>query len=258
MTKMKKFSGKTVDEATETALKEMGVELEEIDIKVDNPGRSGIMGFGGEPAEITVTLLKDIKTKKTTKVEKKSVSKNKKAKKSDVKPKANKDSTSKDDEPAQNESSENIQEVEKLSSELLDYFLSSIGVVADTYIREDSNNSRVSFEIEGEDSALLIGKRGETLQSIQFLVRMITSKQLGRKSNIQIDIEDYRRRRVRTLRNIARNLAKEVIESGEERTLEPMSPVDRRIIHVALSKNSKIVTESEGKGRDRFVVVKPK
>ncbi len=155
----------------------MGVELEEIDIKVDNPGRSGIMGFGGEPAEITVTLLKDIKTKKTTKVEKKSVSKNKKAKKSDVKPKANKDSTSKDDEPAQNESSENIQEVEKLSSELLDYFLSSIGVVADTYIREDSNTSRVSFEIEGEDSALLIGKRGETLQSIQFLVRMITSNQ---------------------------------------------------------------------------------
>tara|TARA_Y100001936_G_scaffold251186_1_gene306203 strand:- start:11709 stop:12419 length:711 start_codon:yes stop_codon:yes gene_type:complete len=236
----------------------MGVELEEIDIKVDNPGRSGIMGFGGEPAEITVTLLKDIKTKKTTKVEKKSVSKNKKAKKSDVEPKANKDSTSKDDEPAQNESSENIQEVEKLSSELLDYFLSSIGVVADTYIREDSNNSRVSFEIEGEDSALLIGKRGETLQSIQFLVRMITSKQLGRKSNIQIDIEDYRRRRVRTLRNIARNLAKEVIDSGEERTLEPMSPVDRRIIHVALSKNSQITTESEGKGRDRFVVIKPK
>ena len=242
----------------------MGVELEEIDIKVDNPGRSGIMGFGGEPAEITVTLLKDIKTKKTTKtekttkVEKKSVSKNKKAKKSDVKPKANKNFTSKDDEPAQNESSENIQEVEKLSSELLDYFLSSIGVVADTYIREDSNNSRVSFEIEGEDSALLIGKRGETLQSIQFLVRMITSKQLGRKSNIQIDIEDYRRRRVRTLRNIARNLAKEVVDSGEERTLEPMSPVDRRIIHVALSKNSQITTESEGKGRDRFVVIKPK
>ena len=87
---------------------------------------------------------------------------------------------------------------------------------------------------------------------------MITSKQLGRKSNIQIDIEDYRRRRVRTLRNIARNLAKEVIDSGEERTLEPMSPVDRRIIHIALSKNSKISTESEGKGRDRFVVVKPK
>ena len=62
--------------------------------------------------------------------------------------------------------------------------------MADTYIREDSNSSRVSFEIEGEDSALLMEK-GETLQSIQFLVRMITSKQLGRKSNIQIDIEDY-------------------------------------------------------------------
>ena len=255
MTKMKKFSGKTVDEATEIALKEMGVELEEIDIRVDNPGRSGIMGFGGEPAEITVTLLN---AEKSTKTQKKSVAKNKKEKKSDVKLKETKNVTSKVEESINNESPENINEVEQLSSELLDYFLSSIGVVADTYIREDSNNSRVSFEIEGEDSALLIGKRGETLQSIQFLVRMITSKQLGRKSNIQIDIEDYRRRRVRTLRNIAKNLAKEVIDSGEERTLEPMSPVDRRIIHVALSKNPKILTESEGKGRDRFVVVKPK
>ncbi|MBC63343.1 MAG: hypothetical protein CL746_03325 [Chloroflexi bacterium] len=253
MTKMKKFSGKTVDEATEIALKEMDVELEEIDIKVDNPGRSGIMGFGGEPAEITVTLLN---AEKSTKTKKKSVAKNKK--KSDIKPKATKNITSKDAEPVNSESPGNINEVEQLSSELLDYFLSSIGVVADTYIREDSNNSRVSFEIEGEDSALLIGKRGETLQSIQFLVRMITSKQLGRKSNIQIDIEDYRRRRVRTLRNIAKNLAREVINSGEERTLEPMSAVDRRIIHVTLSKNPKILTESEGKGRDRFVVVKPK
>ena len=63
MTKMKEISGKTVDEATETALKEMGVVIEEIDIKVDNPGRSGIMGFGGEPAEITVTLLKSKKHK---------------------------------------------------------------------------------------------------------------------------------------------------------------------------------------------------
>ena len=235
----------------------MGVELEEIDIRVDNPGRSGIMGFGGEPAEITVTLLND---EKNTKPQKKSVAKIKKE--SDVKPalktKASKKITSKDDEPVIDQSPESIEEVEQLSSELLDYFLSSIGVVADTYIREDSNSSRVSFEIEGEDSALLIGKRGETLQSIQFLVRMITSKQLGRKSNIQIDIEDYRRRRVRTLRNIARNLAKEVIDSGEERTLEPMSPVDRRIIHVSLAKNPKIITESEGKGRDRFVVVKPK
>tara|TARA_Y100001936_G_scaffold202785_1_gene205531 strand:+ start:925 stop:1644 length:720 start_codon:yes stop_codon:yes gene_type:complete len=239
----------------------MDVELEEIDIKVDNPGRSGIMGFGGEPAEITVTLLN---AEKSTKTKKKSVAKNKKKsvaknkKKSDVKPKATKNITSKDAEPVDSESPGNINEVEQLSSELLDYFLSSIGVVADTYIREDSNNSRVSFEIEGEDSALLIGKRGETLQSIQFLVRMITSKQLGRKSNIQIDIEDYRRRRVRTLRNIAKNLAREVINSGEERTLEPMSAVDRRIIHVTLSKNPKILTESEGKGRDRFVVVKPK
>ena len=236
----------------------MGVELEEIDIKVDNPGRSGIMGFGGEPAEISVTLLnaeKKIKSKKKASVDKK----DKKEKKSESKnPKAKKNINKNEEQSSIVEDSENNEEVEKLSSELLDYFLSSIGVVADTYIREDSNNSKISFEIEGEDSALLIGKRGETLQSIQFLVRMITSRQLGRKSNIQIDIEDYRRRRVRTLRNIARNTAKEVEDTGEERTLEPMSPVDRRIIHVSLSKNPRIITESEGKGRDRFVVIRPK
>ncbi|MFL2665355.1 MAG: RNA-binding cell elongation regulator Jag/EloR [Dehalococcoidia bacterium] len=252
---MKKFSGKTVDEATEIALKEMDVELEEIDIKVDNPGRSGIMGFGGEPAEISVTLIgakKNVKSKKKTSVNSKErISK-------DIKLKDKKSIIKNDEQSSTPEDYGSNEEAEKLSSELLDYFLSSMGVVADTYIREDSNSSKISFEIEGEDSALLIGKRGETLQSIQFLVRMITSRQLGRKSNIHIDIEDYRRRRMRTLRNIARNIAKEVLDTGEERILEPMSPVDRRIIHVTLSKNPKIITESEGKGRDRFVVIRPK
>ena len=255
MTKMKKFSGKTVDEATEIALKEMDVELEEIDIKVDNPGRSGIMGFGGEPAEISVTLIgakKNVKSKKKASVNSKErISK-------DIKLKDKKSIIKNDEQSSTPEDYGSNEEAEKLSSELLDYFLSSMGVVADTYIREDSNSSKISFEIEGEDSALLIGKRGETLQSIQFLVRMITSRQLGRKSNIYIDIEDYRRRRMRTLRNIARNIAKEVLDTGEERILEPMSPVDRRIIHVTLSKNPKIITESEGKGRDRFVVIRPK
>ena len=85
----------------------MGVELEEIDM-VDNPGRSGIMGFGGEPAEITVTLLQ---SKKTTKTQKKSVAKNKKEKKSDVKPKESKNFTPKDDESTKSESSENIQKL---------------------------------------------------------------------------------------------------------------------------------------------------
>ncbi len=233
----------------------MDVELEEIDIKVDNPGRSGIMGFGGEPAEISVTLIgakKNVKSKKKTSVNSKErISK-------DIKLKDKKSIIKNDEQSSTPEDYGSNEEAEKLSSELLDYFLSSMGVVADTYIREDSNSSKISFEIEGEDSALLIGKRGETLQSIQFLVRMITSRQLGRKSNIYIDIEDYRRRRMRTLRNIARNIAKEVLDTGEERILEPMSPVDRRIIHVTLSKNPKIITESEGKGRDRFVVIRPK
>jgi spoIIIJ-associated protein len=149
-------------------------------------------------------------------------------------------------------------EAEQLIAELLDYFLASMGVVAETYVRDEMENGSLVFEIEGEDAGLLIGRRGETLQSLQFLVRMITNRQLGRKAYVVIDVEDYRERRADMLRRLARRTAGRVASSGRAASLDPMTPGERRIVHMSLANHPRVRTESEGEGNNRRVVVIPK
>jgi spoIIIJ-associated protein len=149
-------------------------------------------------------------------------------------------------------------EAEQLVAEILDYFLATMGVVAETYVRDELEDDSLIFEIEGEDAGLLIGRRGETLHALQFLVRMIVSRQLGRKAYVVIDVEDYRRRRADMLRRLARRTAGRVASSGRATALDPMPPGERRIVHMALASHPRVRTESEGEGNQRRVVVMPR
>lgn len=149
-------------------------------------------------------------------------------------------------------------EAEQLVTELLDYFLSSMGVVATTYVRDEMEEGSIAFDIEGEDAGLLIGRRGETLQALQFLVHMIVNRQLGRKAYVTIDVEGYRERRKDMLRSLARRTAGRVASSGNSASLEPMSPAERRVVHMALANHPQVRTESEGEGGRRRVVIFPK
>ena len=297
----------------------MDVELEDVEIRVTRTGRSGILGFGGEPAEIDVVLIADggitdadetsvgaidveVTTSKptggssrrrgrgnkgrsrhsgrgsgrsrsnssrdvTSKTERISTSdsSDRSADPSDGRNKPNRgfsvaasvsrsDRSKESPEPIVHEKDE---EAEQLVSELIDYFLGAMGVVADTYIREDDEGT-MTFEIDGPDAGLLIGRRGETLQALQFIVRMVTNRQLGRKAHVVIDIEDYRERRVQMLRRLARRTAGRVGSSGREYSLEPMSPAERRIVHMSLAGHDEVRTESEGEGNQRRVVIFPK
>jgi spoIIIJ-associated protein len=369
MTRARKYSGKTVDEATEIALAELDAELEDVEIRVVSPGRSGILGFGGEPAEIEISLLGESASsydddfedavdepedssessaepaareseEKAPRSRSRSRNRNRNRgrgrgrngrdgdddQQSDAPeaPAAEADSGSREAQPEQsdgessderggrrngrlgnrgrsndsnesndreerparaerspradrpkreerperagrperNEDSQPIirekdEEAEKLISELIDYFLGAMGVVAETYIREDDEEGSMTFEIEGQDAGLLIGRRGETLQALQFLIRMVTNRQLGRKAYVVIDIEDYRERRVQMLQRLARRTAGRVGSSGREDSIEPMSPAERRIVHMALAGHPEVRTESEGEGSQRRVVIFP-
>ena len=141
--------------------------------------------------------------------------------------------------------------------QLLDYFLGAMGVVADTYVREDKNMNSLVFEIDGPDSGLLIGRRGETLRSLQFIIRLIASRQLDRKIFVSLDIEEYTERRYQFLRNLAHKTAREVTTSSRPMELDPMPSNERRIIHMSLSRRSRVTTESEGEGSKRHVVISP-
>ena len=114
------------------------------------------------------------------------------------------------------------------------------------------------FDLEGEDAGLLIGRRGETLKTLQFLVRYMVSRRLDERVNLMIDVEGYQERRHSALRNMARRVANRVSDPGRAIALEPMPPAERRIVHVALSDHPDVTTESEGAGADRQVVIIPR
>ena len=114
------------------------------------------------------------------------------------------------------------------------------------------------FEIEGDDAGLLIGRKGETLKTFQFLVRYIVSHKLDERVNLMIDVEGYQQRRHQSLENMARRVARRVSDTGRSITLEPMPANERRIVHLALSNHPSVTTESTGFGDSRQVTVQIK
>jgi spoIIIJ-associated protein len=116
----------------------------------------------------------------------------------------------------------------------------------------------VVINIIGDDLGILIGRRGQTLDALQYFVRLITSRKTKSRTPIMIDVEGYKKRRYEDLRILAANVADQVKARGSSIRLEPMSPYERRIIHVALASDVDVKTESMGDGDSRRVVVSPK
>jgi spoIIIJ-associated protein len=113
------------------------------------------------------------------------------------------------------------------------------------------------IDLAGEDSGLLIGRRGQTLQALQFLVNLIVRKQFE-GVRVMLDVENYRQRREFQLRDMATKVAARVTQTNRSITLEPMPPADRRIIHTSLTDNPDVSTESAGEGEGRRVTIMPK
>jgi spoIIIJ-associated protein len=231
-----------VEEATKIALEDLNANLEEVKIEVVSPGKSGILGLGGEPAIINVSYDDKSKPKKATK----------------SKPKA-KDSK-KSEKNIARELDDIDEETEKLAIDIVNYLLSSLKVDVKTFFRDkdDFDTKSLYFEIEGDDSGLIIGRKGETLRSFEFLISFIIKRQLDKRVRVILDVEGYQERRRSNLVSIAESNAKKVIKYGKPIKMDPMSPFDRRIIHLALEKDKKVITESQGSGSRRQVVIKLK
>tara|TARA_B110001454_G_scaffold158192_1_gene147498 strand:- start:415 stop:1221 length:807 start_codon:yes stop_codon:yes gene_type:complete len=261
------FKGKTVEEATEEALKTLKKDLENLEIKIINTGRTGILGLGGHPAEIEVYIIgepidaisdqDESPPRKITKP-RPSITKNirkPQQKKETVKKTFPKKNIEK--KVIENIPTEKDPEVEEAVGKILSNIINSAGLDTDVYVRDQMEEGSIVFELEGKDSGLLIGRRGETLSSIEYLVRLIASKNLDKRANVMIDVEDYRLRRKEKLSSIANSTAEKVINTGKRISLEPMSASDRRIIHMTLADNSQINTQSRGEGLQRKVVINP-
>ncbi len=125
-------------------------------------------------------------------------------------------------------------------------------------IEKESEEGQYKFNIVGGDLGLLIGRRGQTLEAMQFLVNLIVNKNSKEKTKIIIDVEGYRLRREKSLQDLARRLAEKARQDNKNVILEPMMPNERRIIHLALQDNPHVSTFSQGEEPLRKVVISPK
>lgn len=209
--RMIETTAKTPEEAIEIALKELDVERPDVEIDVVSKGKTGILGIGGEPAKVRVTVL------------------------------------------------EKPPDTVVATTDILQNLISLMDVSASITLvdaeREDVGGP--VFDVDGDDSGLLIGRRGETLRALQFLVSFIASRRLGDRVNLFVDVSGYQERRYETLRALAERNARRVASSGREITLEPMPPNERRIVHMALADDPDVNTVSDGVGNERRVVIEP-
>ena len=200
-------TGKTVEEALEAALAELGVERDQVDYRVIEAPSKPLFGLlGGREAKVEVILKKV--------------------------------------EPIENARTF-LEKVTKARGLLV-----SIDVV--------SNEDNVTLNLHGDDLGLLIGKHGQTLDALQYLTNLASQRDGRDRLRIIIDIEDYRKRRADTLEQLALRLADRVKRSGERVALEPMTPHERKIIHMSLQEDSRVETISEGQEPFRRVVISPR
>ncbi len=147
-----------------------------------------------------------------------------------------------------NDINDNIQE-------FLDKIFDAMGLNVEIFIDREEGSNVVNVELKGDDMGVLIGKRGQTLDSLQYLTNLAVNKHTESYIKVKIDTEDYRKRRRETLENLARNIAYKVKRTKHSVSLEPMNPFERRVIHSALQNDKFVATHSEGEEPYRHVVV---
>jgi spoIIIJ-associated protein len=122
----------------------------------------------------------------------------------------------------------------------------------------NESESKVYIELESEsNSGLLIGKKGKTLEALQFMLNLMVNNNTGSDKKIILDIEQYREKREKALKKMSQDIAQKVIKTGKPWTLEPMNPFERRLIHLTLQDDSRVMTKSEGQGIYRKIKISP-
>ena len=278
-------SAKTVEDAITKACVDMGLSSDQLDIQVISEGSAGFLGLGSKPAVIQVRrkfeevpeeapapepAAKEEPVKETEKPEKEAPKqpkpRNKKKPKDTAAGKAKEAPAEEPEIPEFVEkqeviperTSEEIVTMKAAASQFLDSVFKAMNLPVDLTIEYEQETGSLNVNMEGEDMGILIGKRGQTLDSLQYLTSLVVNKDQKDYVRVKLDTEDYRRRRKETLENLAKNIANKVRRNQKPVALEAMNPYERRIIHSALQGNSAVSTYSEGNEPYRHVVVVPK
>ena len=199
-------TGRSVEEALESALRELGVSEDDVIVEVIEEPSRGFLGIiGSKDARIRVTLKKD-------------------------------------------------------KAELAYEFLTGLLHRMDLHgvVESRGQGDTRLLTVDGEDLGVLIGRHGQTLKHLEFLTNVVSSRGIGNIKRIFVDVAGYRKRKEKILEDLARNAARRVERTGRSTTLRPMEARDRRIVHLALQKNGRVTTHSEGDEPFRRVVISPR
>ena len=236
----KEFSAKTVDDAITAACQDFFVTSDKLDYEVLEEGSSGFLGIGAKPALIKARVKEDKEIVKETVKE-------------PVKEVLNEEKTFvKETAKVSNVDAREVEEAaKKFLGEVFDAM--EMEVIVDA--KYDDAEKALDVDMRGEEIGILIGKRGQTLDSLQYLVSLVVNRGQADYIRVKLDTENYRQRRKETLENLAKNIAYKVKRTKRPVSLEPMNPYERRIIHSALQNDRYVTTHSEGEEPFRRVVV---
>jgi spoIIIJ-associated protein len=247
---------KTVEEAVRLALAQLNRRQEQVQVEVLREPTGGIFGFGAEDALVRVTAVGDVDEAEDDELEE------------DLEEDYDEeyDEEYEEDEYATAETDDAaLAEMEEISRELLEQLLDKMGIAARVSLRDrrqlylaDGDPPTTALDVTGRNLGVLIGRKGETLSALQYVVNLMVNKRLGQWTRVLVDVEGYRRRREESLEGLAQRIAYRVAQSRRSVTLEPMPPNERRVIHMILRDNPDVYTESSGEGDSRKVTIIPR
>jgi spoIIIJ-associated protein len=237
-------SGKTVDDAINIGLKMLGVRRNQVDVEILNEGSRGVLGFGAENAQVRLWVKLPPKPPRPEPI-----------------PVVPQKAQPAPEAPQQAEPESDSESPEQIGREILQNILNRMGIHASVEMKsgyelaDEGEDPPPVLNITGEDLGVLIGRRGETLNSLQYLVRLMVSHRLKQWSNLVVDVEQYRARRQRALQSLALREAERVAKTGRTQALEPMAAYERRLVHIALRNHPDVTTRSVGEGERRKVTI---
>jgi spoIIIJ-associated protein len=235
----------TADEAIEKGLDQLGLPRDAVSVDILDEGKSGFLGIGNRQVRVRLTIKNHPESEPATVEEEKPVA-----------------------EPGLSHDDEYVDELENAKNyaeTVVKTLISHMKVNAKVNARildpeDEHDRPMVLIEITGKDLSILIGRRAETLNSLQYITSLMLNQQIGDWTPMMIDVQGYRFRRERQLRQIARRLADQVVQTNRKQVLEPMPANERRIIHMELRYHPFVTTESIGEEPNRrtTIILKPK
>ncbi|MCR5558126.1 MAG: protein jag [Butyrivibrio sp.] len=245
----KEFTAKNVDDAITEACEQLMVTSDRLEYEVVSNGSTGFLGINAKPAVIKARIKEE--TKETVEVKEPVKEAVKEVKKE-----------TKKEEPVKEEvktvkatSNINADECIKKANDFLKDVFGAMNMEVTVNSMFNAEDNVLDVELSGAEMGVLIGKRGQTLDSLQYLISLVVNRDCDDYIHVKVDTENYRERRKATLENLAKNISYKVRKTRQSVALEPMNPYERRIIHSALQNDRYVTTHSEGDEPFRRVVV---